>query len=203
MKPFLFKLPSFIFHPLWLSTYAMLYYFSQVSFMYTYEGILAKIFAVILLTAVVPLLFLILLKPLKLIDSLNIDKINQRKIPLLFFTTISAIITNYIFDPAVYRIPFYFFSAAFVCGIVSFILTFLKHKISLHAIGISGFTTFVIGFNIVFNIELIAFMAVCIICVGLVLTSRLYMGAHNIYELISGTLLGCLSQILFMPFWMY
>jgi hypothetical protein len=171
--------------------------------MYTYEGILAKILAVILLTAVAPLLFLILLKPLKLIDSLHIDKIHQRKIPLLFFTTISAIITNYIFDPIDYRIPFYFFSAAFVCGIVSFVFTFINHKISLHAIGISSFTTFVIGFNIVFNLELITFMSVCIICVGLVLTSRLYMGAHNIYELISGTFMGCITQIIFMQFWMY
>ncbi len=203
MKSYLLKLPSFLFHPLWLSTYAMLYYFSQVNFMYTYERILAKILAVILLTAVAPLLFLILLKPLKLIDSLHIDKIHQRKIPLLFFTTISAIITNYIFDPIDYRIPFYFFSSAFVCGIVSFVFTFINHKISLHAIGISSFTTFVIGFNIVFNLELFTFMSVCIICVGLVLTSRLYMGAHNIYELISGTFMGCITQIIFMQFWVY
>jgi hypothetical protein len=171
--------------------------------MYTFEQMFAKTFAVIILTAIVPSLFIILLKPLKLIDSLDINNVNQRRIPLLFFTTISAVITNYVFDPTEYRIPFYFFSAAFVCGIISFLLTFINHKISLHAIGIAGFTTFIIGFNIIFSIELISFTAFCILCVGWVLSSRLYLGAHNVYELITGVALGSITQVMFMQYWAY
>ena len=195
------KLGSYIFHPLWLSTYAMIYYFVNVSFMFTYENMLAKILAVLLLTVFMPLFFLILLKPLRIIDSLQLEKIKQRRIPLLFFTTISAFIINFIFDPVHYKIPFYFFSAVFLCGLVCVILSFLNYKISLHATGISSFATFIIGFSFYYNINNLWVITLVVFAVGWVLSSRLYMKAHNLHELMSGMLLGILSQLIFMKFW--
>jgi len=195
------KSASYIFHPLWLPTYAMLYYFSEVNFMYTYESMIAKIFAVIILTCILPILFLLMLKPLKLIEDLHLSKVEQRRIPLLFFLTITAVITNFIFDPVEYRIPFYFFSAVFFSGIICFLLTFFKHKISLHAVGISTFSVFVIVFNIEYGLNGVGFASLCIVITGWVVASRLYMGAHTIFELITGLLLGVVSQLLFLEYW--
>jgi membrane-associated phospholipid phosphatase len=179
----------------------MLYYFSEVSFMYTYENMIAKIFAIIILTCVLPVLFLLLLKPIKVIDNLHLDKVQQRRIPLLFFLTITAVITNFIFDPIEYRIPFYFFSAVFFSGVICFLLTFIKHKISLHALGISTFSVFVIVFNKEYGLDGVGFTSLCILVTGWVIASRLYMGAHTIYELITGLLLGIISQLLFLQYW--
>ena len=198
---FFLKLGSYIFHPLWLSTYAIIYYFSHVNFMFTYENMLAKILAVILLTVFTPLFFLILLKPLRIIDSFHLGKIKQRRIPLLFFTTISAFIINYIFDPVHYKIPFYFFSAVFLCGLVCVILSFLNYKISLHSTGISSFATFIISFSFYYNIDNLWVITLVVFAVGWVMSSRLLMKAHNLHELISGVLLGVLSQLIFMRFW--
>jgi hypothetical protein len=201
MIGFVIKLGSYIFHPLWLSTYAMLFYFYHVSFMFTYENMAGKILAVLLLTVFIPIFFLILLKPLKIIDDFHINSVKQRRIPLLFFTTISAFMINYIFDPVHYKIPFYFFSAIFFCGLISVILAFLNYKISLHAIGISGFTTFCIGFSIFYQLDQLWFISLLILATGWVITSRLYAKAHNINELLFGIVLGVLSQFIFIQFW--
>lgn len=202
MKLFL-KLGSFIFHPLWLSTYAMIFYFSHSSFMYTYENILAKIFAIIILTVFLPLLFLILLKPLNIVNNIYLDTVRERRIPLLFFTSVSAFILNFIFDPIQYKVPFYFFSAVFFSGIVSIILSFLNYKISLHAVGISSISTFIVSFSIFFQTQSVLLVSISIFAMGWVLSSRLSQKAHKLNELISGTVLGVLSQILFMQFWFY
>lgn len=196
------KLGSYIFHPLWLSTYAIIYYFSYADFMFTYESMLAKIMAVILLTVFIPLFFLMLLKPLKIIDNLELQKIKQRRIPLLFFTTISAFIINYIFDPIHFKIPFYFFSAIFVCGIVCVILAFINYKISLHSTAISGFATFIICFSLYNHIQNLWIISLVVFAVGWVVSSRLYLKAHKLHELISGILLGVISQLYFAGFWL-
>lgn len=200
MRSFL-KLGSYVFHPLWLSTYAMIYYFIYVNFMFTYENMMAKILAVILLTVFIPIFFLILLKPLKLIDSLELKLTKQRRIPLLFFTTISAIIINYIFDPIHYKIPFYFFSAVFLCGLICVILAFLNYKISLHSTAISSFATFIICFSIYYHIDNLWMISLVVFATGWVVSSRLFMKAHKLHELISGILLGILSQFIFLKFW--
>lgn len=195
------KLGSYIFHPLWLPTYAMLFYFFHVGFMFTYENMAAKILAVILLTVFIPIFFLILLKPLKIIDSFHLENVKERRIPLLLFTTISAVIINYIFDPVHYKVPFYFFSAVFFCGLICVVLSFFKYKISLHATGIASLVTFVVGFSLLYHISNLWFISLLILAVGWVISSRISMKAHRIDELISGLVLGTTSQILFMQFW--
>lgn len=200
MRSFL-KLGSYVFHPLWLSTYAMLYYFFYLSFMFTYESMLAKILAVLLLTVFIPLFFLILLKPLKIIDDLELKKTKQRRIPLLFFTTISAFIINYIFDPVHFKIPFYFFSAVFVCGLVCVVLAFVNYKISLHSTAISSFATFIISFSLYYHIDNLWMISLVILATGWVVSSRLFMKAHKLHELVSGVFLGILSQLIFLQFW--
>ncbi|RRO19733.1 hypothetical protein [Flavobacteriaceae bacterium 14752] len=200
MKTFL-QLGSYIFHPLWLSTYAMCFYFYNVDFMFTYESIIAKLLAVILLTVFVPIFFLILLKPLRIIDSFHLKSIKQRRLPLLFFTTISAVIINYIFDPISYKIPFYFFSAVFFCGLVCVVLSFLNYKISLHAAAISSFACFIISFSFYYQINDLWIISLSVFSVGWVLSSRLSMKSHKIHELLTGLILGVVSQLLFINFW--
>lgn len=169
--------------------------------MFTYESMLAKVLAVILLTVFIPIFFLILLKPLKLIDSLELKVTKQRRIPLLFFTTISAFIINYIFDPVHYKIPFYFFLAVFLCGLVCVILTFLNYKISLHSTAISSFATFIICFSVYYHIDNLWIISLVIFAIGWVVSSRLFLRAHKSHELVSGILLGVLSQLVFLKFW--
>lgn len=200
MKLFL-KLGSYIFHPLWLPTYAMVFYFFHVSFMFTYENMAAKLLAIMLLTVFIPIFFLILLKPLKIINSFHLENVKERRIPLLLFTTISAVIINYIFDPVHYKVPFYFFSGVFFCGLICVVLSFFKYKISLHATGISSLVTFVVGFSLLYHISNLWFISLLILAVGWVISSRLSMKAHRIDELISGLVLGTTSQILFMQYW--
>jgi hypothetical protein len=169
--------------------------------MFTYENMMAKILAVVLLTIFIPIFFLILLKPLKIINSFHLENVKQRRIPLLLFTTISAFIINYIFDPVHFRIPFYFFSAVFFCGLTCVLLSFLNYKISLHAIGISSLVTFIIGFSLLYHISNLWFISILIIALGWVISSRLIMKSHKVNELLMGLLLGAISQIIFMQFW--
>ncbi|MGX1024515.1 hypothetical protein [Psychroflexus sp. MBR-150] len=200
MKTFL-DLGSYIFHPLWLSTYAMCFYFYHVNFMFTYENMIAKILSVILLTVFIPIFFLILLKPLRIIDSFHLKKIKQRRLPLLFYTTMSAFIINYIFDPVHYKVPFYFFSAVFFSGLVCVILSFLNYKISLHTTAISSFSYFIISFSLYYQIDKLWIISLSVFAVGWVMSSRLSMKSHKLHELVSGLILGVVSQLIFLKFW--
>jgi hypothetical protein len=164
---------------------------------------IAKILAVILLTVFIPIFFLIILKPLRIIDSFHLENVKQRRIPLLLFTTISAVIINYIFDPVHYIIPFYFFSAVFFCGLICVFLSFINYKISLHSIGISSLATFTIGFSLYYHINDLWLISLLVLATGWVLTSRLALKAHKMGELLTGLLLGSTSQIIFMQYWFY
>jgi len=195
------KLGTYFLHPIWLSTYAIIFYFSYSGFLYTYENMIAKVFAIIILTVILPILFLILLKPLKIISSFHLHSIKERRIPLLFFTSITAFILNFIFDPTEYRVPFYFFSGVFFSGMTCIILSFVNYKISLHALGISSLATFVIAFSVLYQIEVLLFISISIFCTGWVISSRLLLKSHNLNELISGVLLGIGSQLIFIQFW--
>jgi len=78
----------------------------------------------------------------------------------------------------------------------------LKFKASLHMIGVSALTAFVYGLSVYYQLPFVNLIAFCIVCMGLVASSRLYMKAHTPIELIAGIAIGLLPQVILFKYWL-
>lgn len=131
-----------------------------------------------------------------------ISELSQRKIPLiiqafLIYTLIQKSIT-------LDRIPelFFFFFGGLLSTLLTLILLFGKIKASIHMIGISSLTAFVIGLSLHNQINFMYYIAFLILMNGIVASSRLEMKAHTNIELAIGFLVGLLPQLALYFFWL-
>ena len=87
----------------------------------------------------------------------------------------------------------------FFGGLISTLLTLLflfgKIKVSIHMIGISSLTGFVIGLSIQHQINFVYIISFLILMNGIVAASRLVMKAHTSKELVIGFFIGLLPQL--------
>lgn len=201
MMKFLLKSVSYIFHPLFIPIFGTLYYLStRASYLPIPEkGIL--ITQVIIITILIPLGMYYILKSINKVESLMMANTKERKIPLaincillLLFLKNNISFTN---TPELYL----FFTAGFLSCIVSLFLSILNFKVSLHMIGISGLTAFILLLKD-WTITNLLIQTTMIISIGLVASSRLQMKAHNLLEITAGFFVGFISMVLLMALWL-
>lgn len=157
---------------------------------------------IIIITFLLPISFFYLLRTFGKIDSVMLSDISQRKIPLLLqIMLFSVLITKSI---TIERFPdlYFFFLGGLLSTIVAFLLLYLKIKTSIHMIGISTLTVFMIGLSIKNEVNSNNIIALFVVLNGLVASSRLEMNAHNIKELLIGFLCGTLPQVVLFYFWL-
>lgn len=150
----------------------------------------------------IPITFYYLLKTLGKVDNIMLSEISQRKIPLLFQAFLIVIVIQKSITAD--RIPelFFFLFGGLISTILAFILLFFKTKASIHMIGISALTTFVIGLSIHNQVNCINTIASLVLMNGLIAASRIEMKAHNNKELFIGSLIGIFPQTALWFFWL-
>jgi hypothetical protein len=194
---------SYLFHPIFISVYAALFYFFVITDRYfLYENVYLYIIQILLLTVFIPLAFFYLLIMLGKIDSIMISDVSQRKIPLfLQIVLLSVLIFKSI---TLDNLPelFYFYLGSIISSAIALILTFFNRKVSLHLLGVAALTIFCVGASIHFQIKVVVFISLLLFCNGLVASSRLYMKAHSNNELIVGYLIGLTPQLLLLSLWL-
>ena len=97
---------------------------------------------------------------------------------------------------------YYFFLGGLISGVLALASVVLKFKASLHMIGITALTAFTYGLSVYYKLPFVNLFAFCIVCIGLVASSRLYMKAHNYTELIVGLLIGLIPQVYLYRYWL-
>ena len=146
--------------------------------------------------------FFYLLKTFGKVDSIMLSDVNQRKIPLLLQMALTAVLITQ--SITVERFPelFFFFFAGLITTFIAFVLLFFKVKSSIHMIGISALSFFVIGLSIHNQINIIYTIATLFLFTGVIASSRLYMKAHTMTELVLGYVIGMMPQIGIWYFWL-
>ena len=131
-----------------------------------------------------------------------LSDVNQRKIPLLLQMALTAVLITQ--SITVERFPelFFFFFAGLITTFIAFVLLFFKVKSSIHMIGISALSFFVIGLSIHNQINIIYTIATLFLFTGVIASSRLYMKAHTMTELVLGYVIGMMPQIGIWYFWL-
>lgn len=176
------------------------------------------ILLIVFFTAVaIPLVAIMLMYSTGLIKSVHLKERTDRIGPLM--ATSIAYLWLFLNIKTHNAIPLAF--SAFILGaIISlFIVFFINNfsKISLHAVGVGGFliafihlistygrpyTSLMIGADKFVSVHNVVLLCLVIIITGAVMTSRLYLKAHHPQDVIGGFLVGVVSQLAALFFFM-
>lgn len=193
---------SYIFHPLIMPLLGVIFYFSKSPRFIPEEIVQAKLVSLFILTVLLPILLFFLLKTLGRVKSLHLETTKERIFPLLLNCIITLLVLKRIFTPSQVIELYYFFVGILISNMVCLILAIFKFKASIHMIGISGLFMFFIILSIHFSININGTLALMVMLIGAVATSRLHLKAHNYIELILGFFIGVIPQIILVSYWL-
>ena len=143
-----------------------------------------------------------LLRNLGVIKSIHLAAINERKVPLMLQCLLILLIIKMVFDPYDSAELYYFFVGILFSSMSALILVFFKVKASLHQMGVSGVTMFLIALSAHFQINMLLWVCFFFIANGWVDSSRLHTKSHTYPELIIGFFIGLVPQLLLVNFWL-
>ena len=196
-----YNIISYIFHPLFIPIGGTILYFLIAPYS-TLEMQSGNILPIFILTVIIPIIFFLILKNLGVISSIFLPTLQERKYPLyisciLFLMILYKVIpNNYVHE------LFYFFTGLLTATGTALILLFLKFKTSIHLLGMGSILMFMVGLSIHFETNITLAISLFTLFSGLVATSRLYLKAHSINELLIGFLIGCCSQLIILKYWL-
>ncbi len=198
----LLKFASYLFHPLWMPFSGSVFYFLFIPRFFPEEVVKAKLLAIAIITVFIPIIFHFLLKNLGKVTSVFLDDVRERRWPLFFFILLIIMVVSQILN--IYNYPglFYYFMGILGSACIAYIFSWLKVKISLHMVGLSGLLMFVAGFCIYYHLYFIYTLSFLIIALGLTASSRLYFKSHSNFELVLGILTGLIPQIIVLNLWL-
>lgn len=193
---------SYLFHPLFISVYAVVLFFFFGRHMYNYQEIYLVIIQIVIITIFIPLTIYYLLLSLGRVDSIMLTHKNQRRLPLLIHSVLLLILIRKSITMEYFPVLYFFFLGSFISTFWAFVFLFTKFKVSLHQLAIASLTVFVIGISMHYHVRMIWVIIPLLICNGFVASSRLVMKAHTPTELILGGLIGSIPQIGLLYFWL-
>lgn len=189
------KLASYILHPILMPLLGSLLYFYITPRFSPTSIMKAKIIAICILTIFIPIVFFFLLKNLKIIESIHLKKVTERKIPLLFFCIILLTVNNFILKSYDQTELYYFFTCILYSNMLALILAYFKVKASLHMMGISGVLAFILMLSFLYQTNLVYMVSLVIFLMGWIAASRLQAQAHTIRELLWGLSIGLIPYL--------
>ena len=195
---------SFVFHPLFVPTYFILYLIKVVPFEFvgiTDWQLQLRVFSVFWLTAFFPAFAVFLLWRLKFSDSIFLRTQKDRIIPyvivMFFYWWMYYLSRNFSDQPIVLK---YFYFGIFIASALGLIVNnFIK--VSLHGMGIGGLLTSVVLVGFKYPVNNIIWDIVFILLTGIVISARMIVSDHTKNELSIGLGIGIITQAL-AYFWL-
>lgn len=193
---------SYIFHPIFVSIYGALFYFLVTRSFFYDAQIYVTLIQVVILTLLLPLSIYFLFRSLGVVSSFTEATLKERQMPIAVQAILLLVLLKFSISKEITTELFYFFLGGLISSILVLASVILKFKASLHMIGISALTAFVYGLSSYYQLPFVNLFAFCIVCMGLVASSRLYMKAHTYPELIVGIAIGLTPQLFLYRYWL-
>ena len=181
---------------------AVVFYFSKAPRYIPNPIIKAKLFPLIILTILLPILLYSLLKTLKKVDSIYLENVKQRIIPLVLNCIISVLIIIRVLPANEFIELYYFFVGVLLSTLACLILAILNFKVSIHMIAAGGVLMFFIALSFHFSKNISGSIALMCLIVGAIATSRLHLNAHTKIELVIGLVIGVIPQLILINYWL-
>lgn len=201
MRLFL-KVASYIFHPLLMPLLGTVLYFSVTPRYVEPELVRAKFLAIAIVTIFIPIVVFFLLKNIRVVDTIYLKEVKERKFPLMIQCILLLLIIKMVFDPYDDREIYYYFVGILFSAFSALVMVFFKLKVSLHQMGVAGILMFLVGLSAHFKINLLVTISFFLFVNGWVASSRLNSDAHTYPELGVGFLLGALPQLILFNLWL-
>ena len=188
---------SNIFHPLMMPTYAasvILYGNTGFNFISNSAKLYMTTF-IFLSTVLLPITVMPILKYLNLIGSYNLDTRKDRIIPLLI-VAICYMLCMFFLSP---EIGFIFSRKVFLSAAILLVLTVSVTafwKISIHLAGLGGLSAIFLNITLANYGDLTRYLTATILIAGIVGSCRLYLGAHNLSQILTGFVAGFITMFL-------
>lgn len=196
------KAISFVFHPIIMPLFGVVFYFLKSPRYIPKEIIQAKLVSLTILTVLLPILLFFILKTLGKIKSIHLRNVNERIYPLILNAIVIIIVLQRILTPTQIIELYFFFVGILFSTIACLILAIMRFKASIHMISVSGLFMFFVALSIHFSININETLAFTVILIGAVATSRLHLKAHTYKELIMGLFIGIIPQLILVPYWL-
>ena len=193
---------SYIFHPIFVSIYGALFYFLVTRSFFFDSQIYVMLILVVILTLLLPLSIYFLFRSLGVVSSFTEATLKERQMPIAVQAILLLVLLKFSISKEITTELFYFFLGGLISSILVLASVILKFKASLHMIGISALTAFVYGLSSYYQLPFVNLFAFCIVCMGLVASSRLYMKAHTYPELLVGIIIGLTPQLFLYRYWL-
>ena len=193
---------SYLFHPIFIPLLGTVFYVLLDGRYLTLPLYLILFLQIIIITFLLPIAFFYLLRTFGKIENIMLSDISQRKIPLLMQIMLFAVLIEKSITYERFPSLYFFFVGGLLTTIFAFLLLFVKVKASIHMIGISSLTVYIIGLSIHNEVNTIYLVAFFVIMNGVVASSRLVMEAHSKKELLIGFLCGVIPQLALLYFWL-
>ena len=199
---FFLKAASYIFHPLLMPLLGTVLYFNVTPRYLEPELMRSNLFAIGIITVLIPLVVFFLLKNLGVVETIYLKEVRERKFPLMIQCILLLLIIKMIFDP--YEDPelYYFFVGMLFSAFSALVMVLFKLKVSLHQMGVTGILMFLVGLSAHFKINLLVTISFFLFVNGWVASSRLNSDSHTYPELGIGLLLGAIPQLILFNLWL-
>ena len=195
------KILSFIFHPIFIPTYSLFLIFMLVPYFSDFTTISQKkqiIELSVIFTLLLPILSILVLKKIKVIDSLSMENKEERRWPLLF-----TIGWNYMLFNLLVTIQAHYLIIRLILGamLILFIAIIISNfwKISLHMLGIGGLVGVFCALNFLLG-GYISLIVILLFFSGLVGYSRINENAHNLNQIYCGFIIGVIIELTVLVF---
>lgn len=193
------QIVSYVFHPLFVPTFFMLYLIKVVPFEFvgiTDWQLKLRVFSVFWLTAFFPAFAVFLLWRLKFSDSIYLRTQKERIIPyvisMFFYWWMYYLSRNFTDQPL--ALKFFYFGIFIASSIGLIVNNFMK--VSLHAMGVSGLLMAVLLISFYYPINNFIWVALAILLAGVVVSARMIVSDHTKQELIIGFAIGIVTQLM-------
>jgi hypothetical protein len=148
---------------------------------------------VFITTCALPVVTALILLQKGYIKSLEMETLNERKIPFLTTALFYFMCYYLLHQLPVPRILGLMVMGAAMTIVMAWLLSF-QWKVSIHMIGIGGFTGMLLGLSQVLNAGLTEFILVSILISGFLGSARLILKAHNPNQVYAGFLIGFFTE---------
>ena len=185
-----------------MPVFGTVFYFLLSEYFFTTQQKYLVLLQIGIITIFIPITFYYLLRSFGKVDSVMVYQLSQRKIPLLLQAILIFLLITKSITAEVIPELYYYFLGGLISTFLLLILLFLKIKASIHMVGISTLTVFVIALSFHYHTNAIYVIALLVAINGIVASSRLELQAHTNKELLIGFFSGLVPQIILTYFWL-
>ncbi len=195
------KLLSFILHPVFTPTYGTVFYFLVTPKYSPLEMQGGNILPVFILTVIIPLASLLILKQLGMTRSHLLRSSEERVYPLLIYLVLLLMVLLKVIPNHYTEELYYFFLGMALATSSCLFLALMGKVVSLHMVGIGTLLMFMVILSLHFEKNIVAAISLCTLASGLLASARLFLRFHGRAAVLTGWLIGLVSQLILIRFW--